>query len=101
MKIIYTHTYIYIYILVVKKVDISEIYIPFVFSFVSPKKTKDIYILEMSTFLKTSVYIEDITRWREDKIIDFYSPKSNCDGSELQYSNIAIQQDIGYNNLGK
>ena len=23
-----------------------------------------------------------------DKIIDFYSPKSNCDGSDLQYSNI-------------
>ena len=23
-----------------------------------------------------------------DKIIDFYSPKSNCDGSNLQYSNI-------------
>ena len=23
-----------------------------------------------------------------DKIIGFYSPKSNCDGSDLQYSNI-------------
>ena len=23
-----------------------------------------------------------------DKIIDFYSPKSNCDGSDLQYNNI-------------
>ena len=23
-----------------------------------------------------------------DKIIDFYSPKSNCDGPNLQYSNI-------------
>ena len=23
-----------------------------------------------------------------DKIKDFYSPKSNCDGSNLQYSNI-------------
>ena len=24
-----------------------------------------------------------------DKIIDFYSPKSNCDSSDLQYSNIS------------
>ena len=23
-----------------------------------------------------------------DKIIDFYSPESNCDGSDLQFSNI-------------
>ena len=23
-----------------------------------------------------------------DKIMDYYSPKSNCDGSNLQYSNI-------------
>ena len=23
-----------------------------------------------------------------DKIIDFYAPKSNCDGSHFQYSNI-------------
>ena len=23
-----------------------------------------------------------------DKIIDFYSPESNCDGSDLQYNNI-------------
>ena len=25
-----------------------------------------------------------------DKIIDFYSPKSNCDGSNLQYSNMTL-----------
>ena len=44
-----------------KKVDISEIYIyiylPFVFSFVSPKETKDIYIyLKCQPFCKR-VYI--------------------------------------------
>ena len=33
-----------------------------------------------------------------DKIIDFYSPKSNCDGSDLQYSNT---RHHGYNNLEK
>ena len=31
-----------------------------------------------------------------DKMIDFYTPKSNCDGSNLQYSNI---YDIGYNTV--
>ena len=32
-----------------------------------------------------------------NKIIDFYLPKSNCDGSNLQYSNMTS----GYNNLEK
>ena len=33
-----------------------------------------------------------------DKTIDFNSPKGNCDGSNLHYSNI---YDIVYNNLEK
>ena len=33
-----------------------------------------------------------------DKIIDFYSPKSNCDGSKLQYSNMTLVTIILRNN---
>ena len=33
-----------------------------------------------------------------DKIIDFYSPKSNCDGSNLQYSNMTLVTIILRNN---
>ena len=41
------------------------------------------------TFISSSRRVMFFLLYRQkdiDKIIDFYSPKSNCDGSNLQYS---------------
>ena len=46
---------------------------------------------EKIKFISSSCRVMFFLLYRQkdiDKIIDFYSPKSNCDGSNLQYSNI-------------
>ena len=46
---------------------------------------------EKMKFVSSSSHVVFFLLYRQkdiDKIIDFYLPKSNCDGSKLQYSNI-------------
>ena len=46
---------------------------------------------EKIKFISSSRHVMFFLLYRQkdiDKMIDFYSPKSNCDGSDLQYSNL-------------
>ena len=52
---------------------------------------KQYFCHEKIKFISSSRRVMFFLLYRQkdiDKIIDFYAPKSNCDGSNLQYSNI-------------
>ena len=53
--------------------------------------SKILFLPQKMKFISSSGHVMFFLLYRQkdiDKIIDFYLPKSNCDGSKLQYSNI-------------
>ena len=56
-----------------------------------PRVSKYCFCHEQIKFISSTRRVMFFLLYRQkdiDKIMDFYSPKSNCDGSNLQYSNI-------------